>query len=217
MTGATRAFGQTVGLPHDAAMTSGLLLAFMGFAFVCSITLGPNNAMLLASGLNFGFRRTVPHMLGISFGTIVMLLLVGLGLGEIFVAVPALYIVLRYAGAAYLLWLAWKIAHAGPVEPGRSGGRPMNAFQAIAFQWINPKAWIMVIGAVSTYAPRGDFTRNVAMMALVMGVVNLPSVCVWAVFGTALRPLLANPGRVRLFNLLMASLLVLSLVPILME
>jgi threonine/homoserine/homoserine lactone efflux protein len=198
-------------------MTAGLLLAFMGFAFVCSITPGPNNAMLLASGLNFGFRRTVPHMLGISFGTIVMLLLVGLGLGEMFVAVPAIYVVLRYAGAAYLLWLAWKIAHAGTVEPGRSGGRPMNALQAIAFQWINPKAWIMVIGAVSTYAPRQDFTRNVATMALVMGVVNLPSVCVWAGFGTALRPLLSDPRRARLFNLLMASLLVLSLVPIMLE
>lgn len=120
-------------------MGLGLLLAFAGFAFVSSITPGPNNAMLLASGVNYGFRRTVPHIAGISLGCVAMVLLVGLGLEQAFAAVPQLYDVLRYTGAAYLLWLAWKIARAGPVVEGASGGRPMTFCQAAAFQWINPQ------------------------------------------------------------------------------
>ncbi len=108
-------------------MTAALLLAFIGFAFVSSITPGPNNTMLLASGVNYGFRRTLPHIAGISLGCMVMLLLVGLGLGQVFAALPQLYGVLRYAGAAYLLWLAWKIATAGAMTAHESeGGRPLD-------------------------------------------------------------------------------------------
>lgn len=196
-------------------MSVGLLLAFAGFAFVSSITPGPNNAMLLASGLNYGFRRTVPHIVGISAGCVVMLLLIGFGLGEVFAAVPLVYQALRYVGAAYLLWLAWQIAQAGPLTPGRRGGGPMTFWQAAAFQWVNPKAWIMVVGAVSTYAPRDGCIRNVVTMAVLLGLVNVASICVWAGGGAALRPLLSNPGRVRAFNVTMAMLLVLSLLPML--
>ncbi len=196
-------------------MSAGLLLAFAGFAFVSSITPGPNNTMLLASGVNYGFRRTVPHIAGISLGCVVMLILVGLGLGEVFAAAPVMYGVLRYAGAAYLLWLAWRIARAGPMAAGREGGRPMGFWQAAAFQWVNPKAWMMVVGAVSTYAPRDGFTRNLAVMAVLLGLINVPSICVWAGFGSAMRPFLSHPGRVRVFNVTMALLLVLSLLPML--
>jgi len=196
-------------------MSAGLLLAFTGFAFVSSITPGPNNTMLLASGVNYGFRRTVPHIAGISLGCVVMLILVGLGLGEVFAAAPAMYGVLRYAGAAYLLWLAWRIARAGPMTAGREGGRPMGFWQAAGFQWINPKAWMMVVGAVSTYAPRDGFARNLAVMAVLLALINVPSICIWAGFGSALRPFLSHPGRVRVFNLTMALLLVLSLLPML--
>ena len=191
------------------------MLAFVGFAFVGSITPGPNNAMLLASGANHGFRRTVPHIAGISLGTMVMLVLVGFGLGQVFAAVPLIYGVLRYAGAAYLLWLAWTIARAGPMAGRQGGGQPMTFWQAAAFQWVNPKAWIMVVGAVTTYAPRDGFGQNIAVLALLLGLVNVPSVSVWAGFGTALRPLLSHPGRVRVFNGAMALLLVLSLLPVL--
>ena len=124
-------------------MTAELLLAFAGFAFVSSVTPGPNNAMLLASGVNYGFRRTVPHIAGISLGCVAMLILVGLGLGRLFAAVPQLYLILRYAGAAYLLWLAWKIATAGPMTDQKAASRPMTFWQAAAFQWVNPKAWIL--------------------------------------------------------------------------
>ena len=196
-------------------MTGGLLLAFVSFAFVSSITPGPNNAMLLTSGVNYGFRRTLPHMMGISLGCGVMLLLVGLGLGQVFAAVPSLYGVLRYAGAAYLLWLAWKIARAGPVAGAAGSGRPMTFWQAAAFQWVNPKAWILVVGAVSTYAPREAFGRGVVLLAALLCLVNLPSIALWAGCGTALRPFMADPVRVRVFNVTMAALLVLSLIPML--
>ena len=196
-------------------MTPELLLAFAGFAFVSSITPGPNNTMLLASGVNYGFRRTVPHIAGISLGCVFMLILVGLGLGQVFAAVPQFYDVLRYAGAAYLLWLAWKIATSGPMVDQKATGRPLTFLQAAAFQWVNPKAWIMVVGAASTYAPRDDFGRNVIVLAILLGLVNAPSICVWAGFGTALRPLLSRPSRVRAFNVIMALLLVASLLPML--
>lgn len=191
------------------------MLAFAGFAFVSSITPGPNNAMLLASGVNYGFRRTVPHIAGISLGIVVMLILVGLGLGQVFSALPQLYNVLRYAGAAYLLWLAWKIATSGPMVDHKAAGRPLTFLQAAAFQWVNPKAWILVLGAASTYAPREEFGRNVIVLAILLGLVNAPSICVWAGFGTALRPFLSHTGRVRVFNVIMALLLVASLLPML--
>ena len=122
---------------------------------------------------------------------------------------------LRYVGAVYLLWLAWTIAHAGPMAGGGAGGRPMTFWQAAAFQWVNPKAWIMVVGAVTTYAPRDGFGQNIAVLAVLLGLVNLPSICVWAGCGTVLRPFLSHPGRVRVFNGAMALLLVLSLLPVL--
>ena len=198
-------------------MTGGLMLAFGGFAFVGSITPGPNNAMLLASGANYGFLRTVPPIAGIALGCVVMLLLVGLGLGQAFVAVPWLYGVLRIVGAAYLLWLAWHIARAGPMAVRDGSGRPMTLVQGMAFQWVNPKAWVMVVGAVSTFAPRDGFAQNVVVLAVLLGLITVPSVCIWAGFGTALRPILAHPRRVRIFNMTMASLLVLSLLPMLQE
>ena len=195
-------------------MTTSLMLAFAGFAFVSSITPGPNNMMLLASGVNFGFRRTLPHMAGISLGCMIMLLVVGVGLEQVFTALPQLYDVLRYLGAAYLLWLAWKIATAHPVADQTSRGqRPLKLWQAAAFQWVNPKAWVMIVGAASTYAPRDNYLANVAVLAGLLGLVNAPAICVWAGFGTALRPLLSHPAWVRVFNISMALLLVLSLLP----
>ncbi|MBV9782256.1 MAG: LysE family translocator [Acidisphaera sp.] len=195
-------------------MSIDLMLAFTGFAFVTSITPGPNNTMLLASGVNFGFRRTLPHITGITFGCLFMVVMVGLGLGSLFTAYPLLYTVLRYVGAAYMLVLAWHIARAGP--PGTGGGmrRPMRFIEAVAFQWVNPKAWVIVLGAVTTYTPRDDFFRNVVLVALAFAVVNAPSVAIWAGFGVALRRWLNRPGRIRIFNVTMALLLVLSLYPL---
>ena len=198
-------------------MTPDMLLAYLGFAFVTSVTPGPNNAMLLASGVNFGFRRTLPHLVGISAGCVLMLVLVGVGLGQIFAAAPVLYDVLRYGGAVYLLWLAWHIACARAIGPARRRGRPMRFIEAVAFQWVNPKAWVMVVGAVSTYAPREHFVRNVIVLGLLLVVIGLPCIALWAGGGVALRRFLDHPARMRAFNVGMALLLVLSLYPLLTE
>jgi threonine/homoserine/homoserine lactone efflux protein len=199
---------------NTAAMSYDLLLALLGFAFVTSVTPGPNNMMLLASGVNFGLRRTLPHMLGISLGHSLMVFLVGMGLAGVIHSAPQALIALKIASVAYMLWLAWKIAHAAAPEPGRVGGRPFNFLQAAAFQWVNPKAWAMALGAISAYAPSGDW-RGVALVALVFASVNLPSVSLWAAMGEGLRGWMANPKRLRLFNWTMAALLVASLLPVL--
>jgi len=196
--------------------TADLLLAFVLFAFVSSVTPGPNNTMLLSSGVNFGFNRTIPHMLGISCGFAVMVLAVGLGLGAVFKSYPVLYTVLRYAGAAYLLYLAYKIATSGPVKDATDKeARPMSYLGAAAFQWVNPKAWVMAIGAISTYTPINGYFTNVVIIALVFGVVNLPAVSMWAGCGSLLRNVLRDPFWLRIFNGVMAALLVVSLYPLL--
>jgi threonine/homoserine/homoserine lactone efflux protein len=194
-------------------MTADLLLALLGFAFVTSVTPGPNNMMLLASGVNFGLRRTVPHMLGISMGHAVMVFLVGLGLAGAFTAWPPALTLLKVASVAYMLWLAWKIAHAGAPGEGRASARPMTFLQAAAFQWVNPKAWAMALGAVSAYVTVPSVTAY-GLVALVFAAVNLPSVTVWAAAGQGLRRWLDSPGRLRAFNWTMAGLLVLSLWPV---
>ena len=195
-----------------------LLLGFALFALVTSITPGPNNTMLLASGVNFGFSRTIPHMLGITCGFFILVLAVGFGLGAVFQAYPVLYNVLRFVGAAYLLYLAWKIAHSGPVsDSGEGQGKPISYLGAAAFQWVNPKAWIMAIGAISTYTPLQGYFTNVMVIAAVFALINLPSVGVWVVCGSLLRNVLRDRRWLRLFNWGMALLLVASLYPMLHE
>ncbi|EJM24196.1 MULTISPECIES: LysE family translocator [Pseudomonas] len=195
-----------------------LLMGFALFALVTSITPGPNNTMLLASGVNFGFNRTIPHMLGITCGFFVLVVAVGFGLGTVFQTYPMLYTVLRYIGAAYLLYLAWKIAHSGPVSESEKGeSKPISYLGAAAFQWVNPKAWIMAIGAISTYTPMQGYFTNVLVIAAVFALINLPSVSVWAGCGTLLRNVLKDRRWLRLFNWGMALLLVASLYPLLLE
>jgi threonine/homoserine/homoserine lactone efflux protein len=194
-------------------MTRDLLIALLGFAFVTSVTPGPNNMMLLASGVNFGFRRSVPHMLGISVGHSVMVFLVGLGLAGLFRAWPPALVVLKLASVGYMLWLAWRIARAGSPGEGRARAAPMTFLQAAAFQWVNPKAWAMALGAVSAYVVAPSVWACAAV-AGVFAAVNLPSVSVWVWAGQAMRRWLQSPGRLRAFNWTMAALLVLSLWPV---
>ena len=194
-------------------MTYDLFLALLGFAFVTSVTPGPNNMMLLASGVNFGLRRTVPHMLGISVGHSVMVFLLGLGVAGVIRAAPWAGVTLKVASVAYMLWLAWKIAHAGAPGEGRAKPVPMTFLQAAAFQWVNPKAWAMALGAVSAYVAEPSAWAYAAV-AGVFACVNLPSVAVWAGMGQAVRRWLEGPGRLAAFNWTMAGLLVLSLWPV---
>lgn len=194
-------------------MTYDLLYGLAVFAFVSSITPGPNNLMLMASGANFGFRRTIPHMLGVALGFVFMVLLMGAGLAQVFAAVPAIHTALKAAAVLYMLWLAWKIAHAAPVRKTDKAGRPMTFLQAAAFQWVNPKAWAMALTAISAYTPDRTMAA-VALVGLVFGAINLPSVGSWTVLGQQMARFLTSPRRLTLFNWTMAALLVASLYPV---
>lgn len=196
-------------------MPGDLLVAFAVFAAVTLITPGPNNLMLLASGLNYGLTRALPHLLGVAGGFAAMVLVVGIGLGAVFEAYPPLYPVIKYVGAAYLVYLAWIIATATPHEEGtESQGRPITFLQAVAFQWVNPKAWVMVLGAVATYAAIASFPFNMIIMAATFGVFAIATSYVWVMFGSGLRRLLRTAHMVRAFNVAMGVLLVLSLIPV---
>ncbi|HEV7372453.1 LysE family translocator [Arenibaculum sp.] len=191
-----------------------LLPALALFALSTSITPGPNNIMLTASGATFGFRRTVPHMIGIGMGFPVMLVAVGLGLAGVFATSPEIHAWLRYAGIAYLLYLAWRVATSGRGADGQVRGRPLGVLQAALFQWVNPKSWVMAIGAVTTYTTfGGSLLGEVALIAAVYVVIGTPCMVLWAAFGTALSRRLANPRALRAFNVSMALLMVGSVLP----
>lgn len=195
-------------------MSAEVFLALLGYAFVTSITPGPNNLMLLASGVNFGFIRTIPHMLGVGIGFFVMLLAVGFGLGAVFTAFPALHLVLKVLGSAYLLYLAWRIATTRSLaKEGKAGAVPMTFLEAAAFQWVNPKAWVMALSAMAIYTNPDRPFLSIWIVAAAFALVNLPSVSSWAGFGTALRGFLSDPVRLKWFNIAMGVLLVLTLWP----
>lgn len=196
-------------------MQADTLLALFLFAFTTSITPGPNNMMLFASGVNFGFVRTIPHMLGIGAGFFSLLIAVGLGLGALLHSVPLLYTILKFAGGAYLVWIAWKIGTSRSLSEGKAGAEPMSFLAAAAFQWVNPKAWVMAVSAMATYTGGANYLMSVLVVGLVFALVNVPSVSTWAGFGSALRQWLSEPSRLKWFNITMAVLLVVSLWPML--
>ncbi|MGO4619702.1 LysE family translocator [Ensifer sp. 2YAB10] len=196
-------------------MQADTLLALFLFAFTTSITPGPNNMMLFASGVNFGFVRTVPHMLGIGAGFFLLLIAVGFGLGALLHSVPLLYTALKFAGGAYLVWIAWKIGTSRSLSEGKAGANPMTFLAAAAFQWVNPKAWVMAVSAMATYTSSDSYLMSVLVVGLVFALVNVPSVSTWAGFGSALRQWLSEPSRLKWFNITMAVLLVVSLWPML--
>ena len=194
-------------------MSETMLLALAAFCFVSSITPGPNNMMLLASGANFGFRRTLPHMLGVSLGFAAMVFAVGMGLGSLFKAYPPLYDMLRVVAIVYMLWLAWRIATADGLGERDGTARPMTFLEAVAFQWINPKAWAMALGATAAFVTPDAFVAGVMIVTAVFAAINLPCIASWAGFGVVLRRFLDRPWALRAFNVTMAALLVASLYP----
>lgn len=197
-------------------MSLDVFVALLIFAFVTSITPGPNNFMLMASGVNFGFRRTIPHMLGIGAGFLTLLLGVGLGLGALLTALPMLHISLKVMGGAYLLYLAWRIAMTRSMtsKDGKAA-RPMTFLEAAAFQWVNPKAWVMAVTAMAVYTTPSAPFLSMLIVAVAFALVNLPSVSTWAGFGMALRGFLADPVRLKWFNIAMGVALAASLWPML--
>ncbi len=195
-------------------MISQTLFPLLAFAFVTSITPGPNNLMLMASGANFGFRRTIPHMLGVGLGFVFMAILMGVGLSSAFDAWPILKDVLTVVSIVYLLWLAWKIANAAQPKDGEAAGKPLTFLQAASFQWVNPKAWSMALSAVTIYT-YDDTVLAIFVVAAIFGAVNIPAVSTWCLLGREMRRFLTNPARLKAFNWFMAGLLVLSLYPVL--
>jgi threonine/homoserine/homoserine lactone efflux protein len=196
------------------AMPLNVFLALVTFAFVMAFTPGPNNIMLAASGVNFGFTRTVPHMAGVSIGFLVLVLACGTGLGLVFAALPSLQLALKIAGAAYMLWLAFKVATAHQARDNGGGpARPFTFWQAAAFQWVNPKGLVAALSAIAIYVRPGHERQDLAAMLAVFALVTAGSVMTWAGFGVALRRLLRDPVHARIFNGAMALLLVASIVP----
>jgi len=196
-------------------MTFATFLSLLMFSFVSSVTPGPNNIMLFSSGVNFGMWRTWPHAMGIAFGFGILLAAVGFGLGVLLTTYPELFLAIKIAGGLYMLYLAWRIANSGPIEVKEGAARPMTFLEAALFQWVNPKAWVMAMVAMSAYTSEGNYALNVGIVVIAFCLVNFPSVSIWAGFGTVMRKFLQDPVKLKIFNYSMALALVVSLWPLL--
>jgi threonine/homoserine/homoserine lactone efflux protein len=194
------------------------LWALTAFAFVASITPGPNNLMLMTSGVKYGFGRTLPHLVGVILGFALMIAVVGLGLGVLFLRYPQVLPTMRIVGALYMVWLALKIALARPLSEAEPGGRPIGFFAAAGFQWINPKAWAMALGALAAYAGVVDsYAGGVLLIAALCALIAVPCCFAWTLFGASLSRLLRDPRVGRPFNWAMAALLIASIAPAIFE
>lgn len=200
-------------MPDFVALTASFLL----FAIVSAITPGPNNLMVMSSGLNFGFGRSLPHIMGITLGFAAMVLIVGLGGNIIFTRWPIIYTLLRYGCAIYLIWLAYKIATSSPHIDKKNQTAPLSFMQAATFQWINPKAWVMSIMATTLYVPLAHYGTALLFIVLIYTLVTFPCVAFWAWGGAFLKKILHHPYQIRIINIVMGGLLFGSLYPLLME
>lgn len=190
------------------------LLPLLGFVVVSTVTPGPNNLMCLTSGAKFGIARTIPHILGISIGFPVLIVAIGSGLDFVFDAYPMLHTILKWVALVYMIWLAWQITRAGRPETEQGGARPLSFFQGAAFQLVNPKAWAIIFGAMALFtSDTGNKLAEVGLIALLFGLICLPNGVAWALFGRAIAGFLDDDRRRWWFNIVMAVLLVLSVLP----
>lgn len=190
------------------------LSAIFLFAISATITPGPNNVMIMTSGLNHGVRKSMPHLLGICFGFPVMVIVVGSGLGVVFQWLPILHTLIKVAGIVYLLYLAWLIANSAPTDLNGEKARPFTFMQAALFQWVNPKAWVMATGAIAAFTTvDGNIYWQSLVIAGVFFLIAFPCVGAWLYFGVVLKRLLSSPSYQRAFNIAMALLLVASILP----
>jgi threonine/homoserine/homoserine lactone efflux protein len=196
-------------------MTLELFLGLFAFAGIAAFTPGPNNTLLMASGVNFGFRRSLPLICGVAIGFPLMIGLIGLGLGRVFELYPGVYRMLKYAGAAYMLYLAWKIATARPSTSDSDAARPLSFIQMCLFQWINPKGWVMAVTALSAYTLSQSYYTGVATVVATFVFMGITSALTWAAFGAALKSVMTDVRYFRIINVGLAVLLVASLVPML--
>lgn len=197
-------------MPLDA------ILALIGFAFVMSVSPGPSNILLLASGANFGLARTVPLILGISFGFLTMVLGVGLGVARVLEAYPVSSVALRIACTVYILWLAVKMfSHRGSglSRSDNKIDKPFTFLQAAGLQLVNPKAWTVALIVTVTYLPPEASLSSLALLLTLFAAVNIPAISIWAISGHALRDFLGEENRMNIFNKVMAILLVAAMLP----
>ncbi|WP_316015842.1 LysE family translocator [Roseobacter sp. HKCCA0434] len=188
------------------------VIAIVALAAGTVWTPGPNNALLASSGARFGFRRTLPHAMGVALGFPVMCFVMALGLGQVFVAQPLLGEVLRWIGAALLLWIAWKTLNAKPPGQAEGAARPWTFLQASAFQWVNPKAWVMAVSMITQFVTGQNPLSEAAAVAGVYALIGLTSATGWSAFGAALQRVLSTRARMFAFNACMAGLIVLTVV-----
>jgi len=196
-------------------MTMTAIISLLSFAFVTSTTPGPNNVMLMSSGMNFGFRRSLPHMMGVVLGFPLMIVLVGAGLLQLFELIPYSYLVLKILSVGYLLYLAWRIANTKSLSTGEKSTRPLRFSQAALFQWVNPKAWVMALTAISVHTPESQSIFSIFVVAFAFVISGSFSSSSWTLMGHQLNRFLHNPKTIRIVNIVLAVLLVISLVPIL--
>jgi len=195
-----------------------LMVTSLPFLISMGFTPGPNNILVASSGVNFGFRATLPHILGITVGFPLMLLLVGLGLARIFIAFPLLHAVLKYICIIYLLYLAWRIAAASAIDEARRTLKPLTFIQGALVQWVNGKGWVVALSLVTTYTVVDQtLPLQIAALCLICLFITLASVCCWTLFGSLLRNFLQTDLRRRWFNYSMAALLVASIIPVIWE
>ena len=194
----------------DTSLLPGLLI----FALVSSITPGPNNLMLMTSGVNFGLRATIPHLLGVVIGHALMTIALGMGISSLFNSIPQSHLALKIVGVTYVLFLAWKIfnSDSGEETQNATKGTPFSFFQAVAFQWINPKAWTLTLTALTLYSVVSSI-ESILLVTFAFASINLPCVTIWTLMGVRLRSMLARPEHLKIFNLTMASLLIISVLP----
>jgi len=194
-------------------MTATLFTGLILFSLVATFTPGPNNLLALASGANHGYLRTLPHVLGVCLGFTIMFLLVGAGLGSLFIMLPVTYTILKFGAFGYLLYLAFKIARSKSIGEGTNGAKPITLLGSAAFQWINPKAWIATVTIVTSFTNPDAFWLSMAIAAVTNIILAFAAVSSWALFGTVVKSWLSNPLRLRIFNWTMASILVISVLP----
>ena len=195
-------------------MSVDFLIALSVFCFVTSITPGPNNLMLLSSGINFGIRRSLGHLFGVVLGFCAMVILVGVGISKLFVLYPESYIILKYISIAYLIFLAYKIANSSSISEDNTNQKPISFIQAVLFQWVNPKAWSMALSVNAVYAPDQSLPA-VLFVSAVFLVCGFPALTIWLVSGQGLKHILSQPKKLKVFNVLMAGLLICSFIPML--
>ena len=198
-------------------ITTELTFALISFYFVMFVTPGPNNVMLFASGVKYGFKKTIPHIFGIPLGHFFQISLISMGLGFVFQTYPIAQQILKVLGCLYLFFLAYRMFGSLSIKESKETGRPLRFYEAALFQILNPKAWVVAITAVSVFFPKDEsFLTGLLFLAGIAPLVNLPSISIWVLFGSSIRAFISNPKVKKIVEIVLAILLVATGITILL-